>query len=77
MACDAGALAGRKMMGKQAFTAAALAEANTFFDTNFVDGSYGSRDLERVFTETDGIVEGQSQCGHRQHDLGPCQYRRI
>jgi Flp pilus assembly protein TadG len=58
LACDAGALAGRKVMGKTTFTSEAVAEANKFFDANFIAGSYGSEDLERQFTENDGIVEG-------------------
>lgn len=60
MACDAGALAGRKVMGKTSFSSDALTEANKFFDTNFVSGSYGSKNLQRVFTETDGMVEGEA-----------------
>ena len=58
LACDAGALAGRKVMGKSGFTSTAQAEANKFFDGNFIGGSYGSRDLVRSYTEVDGVVEG-------------------
>lgn len=58
LACDAGALAGRKAMGKTTFAAGAKAEANKFFDANFISGSYGSTDLQRTYTETDGIVSG-------------------
>ncbi len=60
MACDAGALAGRKIMGKTSFSSDALAEANKFFDANFISGSYGSENLQRVYTENDGIVEGEA-----------------
>ncbi len=60
MACDAGALAGRKVMGKTSFSSDALVEANKFFDANFVNGSYGSLDLQRNFVENDGIVEGEA-----------------
>ena len=60
MACDAGALAGRKVMGKTSFSADAITEANKFFDANFISGSYGSEGLQRSFTETDGIVEGNA-----------------
>ena len=60
LACDAGALAGRKVMGKTSFSSDALTEVNKFFDANFIAGSYGSKELDRRYTETDGVVEGSA-----------------
>ena len=47
-ACDAGALAGRRAMDTGSFTAAAKAQADSFFKFNFIDGAFGSSD--RTFT---------------------------
>ena len=60
-ACDAGALAGRKVMGGGLWTAngnAANAAALQFFDTNFADGAYGTTGRTRSFSESAGRVVG-------------------
>lgn len=60
-ACDAGALIGRKTMGVGTWAAndgAAADQALNMFDQNFVSGAYGSRNLQRSFTETGGNVVG-------------------
>ncbi|WP_336970372.1 Tad domain-containing protein [Sphingobium aromaticiconvertens] len=60
-ACDAGALAGRKIMGGGAWAAAngqAESTANSMFDANFQNGSYGSGPVTRSFTESAGKVSG-------------------
>jgi len=57
-ACDAGALAGRKAMGGGAWNTASDAVAKKFFDANFKNGSYGSGQIQRGFTENAGVVTG-------------------
>lgn len=60
-ACDAGALAGRKVMGGGTWGAssyAARTAANQFFDGNFKDGDYGTSDLTKTYTESAGKVSG-------------------
>ncbi|MGL5838975.1 MAG: Tad domain-containing protein [Sphingorhabdus sp.] len=60
-ACDAGALMGRRVMGNGGWDANnSLAETRALqlFDTNFENGVYGSKDLEREFTENGGNVTG-------------------
>ncbi|RVT43120.1 Tad domain-containing protein [Sphingobium algorifonticola] len=60
-ACDAGALAGRKMMAGGSWTAnsnAANTAARAMFDANFVDGAYGTTGRTRTFTENAGTVTG-------------------
>ncbi|MGE5722808.1 MAG: Tad domain-containing protein [Sphingomonadales bacterium] len=62
-ACDAGALAGRKVMGGGTWTAnnsAANTAALTFFDANFKDGSYGTSGRSRSFGENAGKVTGNA-----------------
>jgi Flp pilus assembly protein TadG len=60
-ACDAGALAGRKVMGGGAWNAnsnAATTVAVNFFDANFQNGAYGTTGRTRAFTESSGKVTG-------------------
>ncbi len=60
-ACDAGALAGRKVMGGGAWNAnsnAANTAALNFFDSNFQNGAYGTTGRTRTFTEAGGRVTG-------------------
>jgi Flp pilus assembly protein TadG len=66
-ACDAGALAGRKVMGAGTWSAnsgAANAAAQKFFDANFKwdtttqKGAYGSLTVARSFSESGGKVTG-------------------
>lgn len=62
-ACDAGALAGRRQMGTGAWDFAnyrARSAAETFFDANFQEGSYGTGNLTRSFTEAGGKVTGSA-----------------
>jgi Flp pilus assembly protein TadG len=60
-ACDAGALAGRRVMGTGRWTDNSgrpnQVALNTF-DLNFTEGSFGSENRTRAFTETDGTVSG-------------------
>lgn len=67
-ACDAGALAGRKMMGGGRWAAnsyAARGEAERFFDANFNPNAYGTKleeaALRRSFTESAGKVTGRAR----------------
>ena len=60
-ACDAGALAGRKVMGGGLWTAnsnAANTAALQFFDANFKNGAYGTTSRSRSFSENAGKVTG-------------------
>ncbi|HEY0445174.1 MAG TPA: TadE/TadG family type IV pilus assembly protein [Allosphingosinicella sp.] len=60
-ACDAGSLAGRKVMGTNTWNAnnnAANTMALQFFDGNFKDGAYGTTNRSRSFSETGGKVTG-------------------
>lgn len=60
-ACDAGALAGRKKMANDAWSAssyAARTAANDMFDANFAVGLIGTETLVRTYTESGGNVTG-------------------
>lgn len=60
-ACDAGVLAGRKVMGGGTWAAsnnAANTAALQFFDGNFKNGDYGTSDRTRAYTESAGKVSG-------------------
>jgi Flp pilus assembly protein TadG len=60
-ACDAGTLAGRRIMGAGQWSAnnnAANNAALQFFDNNFATNAYGTTDLTRSFTEAAGRVTG-------------------
>lgn len=60
-ACDAGALAGRKVMGSGTWAAngnAAQTTAQQFFAGNFQTGAYGTTNLTRAYTESEGKVSG-------------------
>lgn len=63
-ACDAGALAGRKVMGGGLWTnngGAANIAATTFFDSNFEQYAYGTGTRTRAFTEAAGRVSGAAK----------------
>lgn len=63
-ACDAGALAGRKRMAAGSWDQSNYAPrvaAETFFDSNFEDQSYGTTDRKRSFTENAGKVTGTAE----------------
>jgi len=60
-ACDAGALTGRRVMGTGRWTDnsnRANGAAEQTFDLNFQEGSFGSENRARAFTENDGTVTG-------------------
>lgn len=60
-ACDAGALAGRKRMGVNTWSASsyvARTAALNMFDANFAAGQSGSTDLVRSYSESGGTVTG-------------------
>lgn len=60
-ACDAGSLAGRRIMGAGQWTAnsnAANTAAVQFFDNNFANNAYGTRNRTRSFSEASGRVTG-------------------
>lgn len=60
-ACDAGALAGRRVMGTGQWSDnsnRANTVAQQAFDLNFQSGSFGSENRARSFTESDGTVTG-------------------
>ncbi|RYD63721.1 MAG: pilus assembly protein TadG, partial [Sphingomonadales bacterium] len=60
-ACDAGALAGRKMMSSGVWSFnnyASRTSANNFFNANFPSGSYGATNVTKEFTENAGKVSG-------------------
>ena len=61
-ACDAGALSGRKAMGTATWTTGSAtssdARAKELFDLNYRDGSYGTGNLTRTFSESGGVVTG-------------------
>jgi Flp pilus assembly protein TadG len=62
-ACDAGALAGRKQMGSDAWTTGSFAArnaANNMFDANFTAGASGSDTLTRTYVESGGTVSGSA-----------------
>jgi Flp pilus assembly protein TadG len=60
-ACDAGALAGRKVMGSGSWGGAGggpETAAIQFFDGNFKSGAYGTTNRTRAFVESSGKVTG-------------------
>lgn len=60
-ACDAGALAGRRVMGSGRWTdnnGRPNATALATFDLNFADNSFGSENRTRSYSESDGTVSG-------------------
>lgn len=62
-ACDAGALAGRRMMGGGGWSFSSFRArdtANRFFDANWTDNAYGTEDLTRTYTEANGVVTGNA-----------------
>ncbi len=62
-ACDAGALAGRKAMGGGTWAQnnnTPNTSAEQFFDANYKQGSYGSSNRVRTFTENAGKVTGNA-----------------
>lgn len=62
-ACDAGALMGRRTMGSSTWASddnRANARAEQLFDTNFGNGTYGSENLSRSFSESGGTVTGDA-----------------
>lgn len=59
-ACDAGVLAGRKAMGTGAWNTSSNARALELFSVNFLEGAYGTGDLTRNFTESEGVVNGHA-----------------
>ena len=54
-ACDAGSLAGRKVMGSGTWTtsgaSSAQSQAESYFNANFTEGTYGSYDVEVDYSE--------------------------
>jgi Flp pilus assembly protein TadG len=61
LACDSGALAGRKMMGGGAWNAnsnKANTTAENMFNANFVNNAYGTNSLTKSFSESAGTVSG-------------------
>lgn len=63
-ACDAGSLAGRKVMGSGVWTTtgtdSAKSQAESYFHANFTEGTYGSYDIDIEYTEDEGTVNGQA-----------------
>lgn len=57
-ACDAGALAGRRSMGGGSWDSTDQTAAEQFFDANYVQGSFGSQNRTRTYTENAGKVSG-------------------
>jgi Flp pilus assembly protein TadG len=57
-ACDAGALAGRKQMGRGSWDATAQASATQYFWGNFTAGSYGTGTTTPAFSSTGSDVQG-------------------
>jgi Flp pilus assembly protein TadG len=61
-ACDAGALAGRKVMGAGSWTTSGAdssrGRAYQMFASNFESGDFGTENLSRDFTEDEGTVTG-------------------
>ncbi|HWJ71439.1 MAG TPA: TadE/TadG family type IV pilus assembly protein [Sphingobium sp.] len=62
-ACDAGVLAGRKVMATDAWTSgtdngSAEAKATEMFNANFAEGAYGTGAMLRTFNENEGTVTG-------------------
>jgi hypothetical protein len=62
-ACDAGSLMGRRVMGSGAWAdngGKANTKAEEMFVTNFEPGSYGTTNLVKTFSETNGKVTGRA-----------------
>lgn len=63
-ACDAGSLAGRKVMGSGTWTtsgaSSAQSQAESYFNANFTEGTYGSYDVEVDYSEDEGTVTGEA-----------------
>ena len=59
-ACDSGVLAARRSMLTETFTTEARETGEAFFDQNFPEGIFGTEDLTRNFTATDGEVSGSA-----------------
>lgn len=69
-ACDAGALAGRRIMSEQGWTldspantnraSSAERQAKNYFYANFEEGRFGSTDLQVQYGEDDGLVTGSA-----------------
>lgn len=63
-ACDAGALAGRKAMGVNAWSTSGTGNSNAaatgMFDGNFQQGDYGTGTRTRSFSESNGAVTGSA-----------------
>ncbi len=58
-ACDAGALAARRAMGKEDWDSEYNTIANNFFDQNYTDGMFGLESLSRTYNGADdGVVTG-------------------
>jgi Flp pilus assembly protein TadG len=61
-ACDAGALAGRKAMGAGSWTTSGTgssqSRANELFSANFLSGAYGTSEVTKNFSESNGTVTG-------------------
>ncbi len=58
-ACDAGALAARRAMGKEDWASEYNTIANNFFDQNYTDGMFGIESLSRTYNgDSDGVVTG-------------------
>ena len=58
-ACDSGALAARKAMTDTTLTTAARNQGLAFFDHNYPEGTYGTRNLQRDYTvDANGEVSG-------------------
>jgi Flp pilus assembly protein TadG len=60
-ACDAGALAGRKVMGGGTWdynSFAARTAANKFFEANFAENDFGTNTLTKEYSEAAGTVKG-------------------
>jgi Flp pilus assembly protein TadG len=68
-ACDAGALAGRKVMAAGTFTSAsananggldAKGQAEAYFKSNFAEGTFGAVNISANYVEVDKQVEGSA-----------------
>lgn len=61
-ACDAGSLAGRKVMGSGLWTtngaSSAKGQAESYFHANFTEGTYGAYDVDVAYSEDEGTVTG-------------------
>ncbi len=68
-ACDAGALAGRKVMAAGSFTSAAATanggldakgQATAYFKSNFAEGTFGAKNITSTYVEADKQVDGSA-----------------